>query len=204
MNKALLLVLALMTVPLLSDAEVFLGARKGIGFGFHYMSSDKDDDLSLMPGFTGGLVAGMPIAGAVKARVELLMSGKGRRDKQEDRDIRIATVELPLLVRAEVPVGPEWLGLAVMTGPVVSYRIAGSERSEEKTSTIATKELQRLDFGAALAIEAAARIRAYTISLELRLCAGFIPVFDRPGEGSRDALISIGLGYGVHLPTGGG
>jgi hypothetical protein len=90
-----------------------------------------------------------------------------------------------------------------MTGPVVSYRLGGSTWGEETTNTIEKGDLRPLDIGSALAVEIGVRIRAYTVSLEARLDVGFLPIFDRSGSSAREAILSLGLGYGVHLPSRG-
>ncbi|MEL6615125.1 MAG: porin family protein [Bacteroidota bacterium] len=126
MRFSLLAVLLCMAAPL--AAQPAFGLRAGLNVTTIVPDSDSDlTDRSAKLGFTGGLFAEVPVASGVALQPELLYSQKGvNRDDDGNADIGVDYLEIPVLVKAALPVS-DLLDLDVYAGPSLAVKLGDDD-----------------------------------------------------------------------------
>lgn len=109
--------LPLIGVPLAADAQV--GVKSGVSFGNVSNSGVLPEDVGVRTGFTIGVSAFT--AGALALGLEGLYSQRGVSSQGGARSRELEYLDLPLLVRLNVPAGVSPYAYA---GPQLSYELA--------------------------------------------------------------------------------
>jgi len=131
----------LLALPLAASAQPTFGAKAGLSvanlYGFDELEGGVDKSPVL--GFTGGVMAQLPLSPSLSVRPEVLFTMKGMRlsnnvtvneeEVEASQTIRINYVEVPLMVRVGLPVGP-FADAGILIGPSVGFKLSESVKTE--------------------------------------------------------------------------
>lgn len=140
MRSLLLLLLAL---PFVASAQPTFGVKAGLGVANLYGFEDGDlsagVEKSPVLGFTGGVMAQLPLSPSFAVRPEVLFTMKGTKISSEvtvggttveaSQTTRINYVEVPVMARVALPVGP-FADAGILVGPTVGFKLSESLKAE--------------------------------------------------------------------------
>lgn len=194
----------LLVLPLAASAQPTFGAKAGLSvanlYGFEEADLEGIDKRPIL-GFTGGLTAQFPLSPSLAVRPEVLFTQKGTQLSGADDDppteatqtIRINYVEVPVMVRVSVPVGP-FADAGVLVGPSVGFKVSESVTLEQNGVQVNDPDLSGdsvTSFDAGLAF--GAEYGSGPFAVEARYTAGLLDINDDDdGEPSiRNGVFSI-------------
>ena len=131
------LLLSFLLLPLVASAQPAIGVKAGLNVSNVY-GADADElsqeglDKSAVLGFVGGLTLDLPLSPSFGIRTEALYSQKGFKVSGDesfegeqfelDVDYSVDFLEIPVLARVAVPVGP-FAEAGILLGPAVAFKV---------------------------------------------------------------------------------
>ena len=129
----------LFLVPLVASAQPTVGLKAGLNVSNVYGADDElnEDgfDKSAVLGFVGGLLVDFPLSPSFGVRAEALYAQKGFKVYGEDTiggerfeldvDYSVDFIEIPVLARVAIPVGP-FSEAGLLLGPAVAFKVSES------------------------------------------------------------------------------
>ncbi|GAB5537393.1 MAG: porin family protein [Rubricoccaceae bacterium] len=131
----------LLALPLVTSAQPIFGVKSGLSVANLYGFDDLEDvgDKSPVLGFTGGVMAQLPLSPSLAVRPEVLFTMKGTQLSSDimlgestiesKQTIRIHYVEIPVMARIALPVGP-FADAGLLAGPSVGFKVSESNKTE--------------------------------------------------------------------------
>lgn len=172
MRLLVLVGLAISFAPL-STAQVALGARLGLNTSSIVISEGTPSDRGARLGFVGGVTADVPITPLVGVHAEVLYSQKGSTQEVPAGTVtsKLDYLEVPLLAQVMIP-AIEYLDLAVVAGPAVSYKLSAGI-SCDFPCTEGADRTNSVNLSGAVGVSAASG----PFGVDVRLTRGFGSVF---------------------------
>jgi len=162
-----------------------------------------NDDLHRLNGLQGRLLAGYALTDNLSLQTGLGLVQLGASLKHEDHhdDFRINALEIPLLFRYSLPVGPGSLGLSA--GPALAYHLSATSHTHEGETEL-EEELSIgndvNDFARPFNLGLQTEL-SYThqsgLLLNLRYNAGLMNLGTSDLVEMRTSYVAVGLGYRV-------
>ena len=162
-----------------------------------------NDDLHRLNGLQGRLLAGYAFTDNLTLQTGLGLVQLGASLKHEDHhdDFRINALEIPLLFRYSLPVGPGSLGLSA--GPSLAYHLSATSHTHEGETEL-EEELSigndvndfARPFNLGLQTELSYTHQSGWL-LNLRYNAGLMNLGTSDLVEMRTSYMAVGLGYGV-------
>ncbi|GAB5534480.1 MAG: hypothetical protein Rubg2KO_07290 [Rubricoccaceae bacterium] len=188
MRSLLLVGLALGLAPL-STAQVDIGVRLGLNTSSVVISGSNDTNRSARLGVVGGVTVDYPITPLVGVHVEALYSQKGDTQEVPAGGVtsKLDYLEVPVLAHITIP-AVEYLDLAVVVGPAVSYKL-NAGISCEFTCVEGEDRTKSVSLSGAVGLSAASG----PFGADVRLTRGFGSVFpdDDPVFGDNSVTYSV-------------
>lgn len=179
MRLSLLLVLAAALAAPAAQAQLAFGLKGGLNTAWQA----GEDDVFSQPrlGAVGGVVLRAPLSPSLSLQAEGLYSQKGgvSEDLTGDITLELDYVEIPVLLRAALPVSP-LLDVGLSAGGSVGIPVRTVLRDEAGTRIDVETET---DFGAAVGLD----VGSGPYSIGARYTFGLTDVLDDPSLGTFDA-----------------
>lgn len=144
-------------------------------------------------GFTVGVFAEMPLSGSLAVQPELLFVQKGGTEEDGDAnvDFNLNYLELPVLVKYDLPVGGR-LAPSLYVGPFVGYSVKRAFEAEG-ISIDADEAFKRFDYGATFGADFGYRFARRAATIGLRYDLGLANVFeDEFSVGDGEGAVDLG------------
>ncbi|GAB5537392.1 MAG: hypothetical protein Rubg2KO_36410 [Rubricoccaceae bacterium] len=191
MKRTLLFTLALLFAVPAASAQSTIGLRAGLNTASW---SNDNDATNPRLGFVGGLTARYQATSTFSLQGEVLYSQEGAVDEVLDGTYKSDYVNIPVLVRASVPLSP-FADAGAFVGPTVSIPVNGtfapSEGPDEPFDAF-----QKTTYGVTVGVD----YYAGPVGVDLRYTTGLGDVFDAdyPETDLVDAknqVFAVTLGY---------
>lgn len=163
----------------------------------------ENDDLHSLSGLQGRVLAGYTFTKNLSLHTGLGLVQLGARQAHEDHhdDIRINSLEIPLLFRYQLPAGPGTWGLSA--GPALTYHLGAKTHSHEngmEEEAVLTVGNNVDDFIKPLNLNLQAEL-SYThrsgFLLNLRYNAGLLDLGTSDLVQMQTSYLALGLGYRI-------
>ena len=179
--------------------DVYLGITQGFNIGMQYKANTFLDRYGAMVGFNGGLQANVSITNLIGIEADVLVSIRGGRmhDSDEDLNIRLTYIDLPVLFKLSKNVG--WCILQLNAGAQLSFNLKGYYLYEDNGTNDMMEELDTrvVDIGPVIGAGIVIPVKKYYFSFELRNSIGLLYTFD--DYTNRNVQISFLFSYGFKL-----
>lgn len=151
-TRSLLLAAAVLAAPALApsvQAQASFGLRAGLNVAD--LTGDNLPGTKPRLGFTGGAFANLPVgASGLSFQPEVSYSQKGVSSDNSGTEYRVDYVEVPILVRYDVPVTDSGLMLGAYAGPAIGFKV--SEEVSGNLGSVNTDLFKSTDVGAAFGV----------------------------------------------------
>lgn len=211
--KLFVVILAISATSTLQAQEI--GIKGGANFA-NILVKDNDetysDDFKSLLGFHAGVTVDFPFTDMLAFQTGALLSGKGFKVEDEDKDYDIAIKHTTSIMYIDVPLhlkatfGSDDLKIFALAGPYIGIGLSGkakseitfageTEKDEEDLKFGSTEEddLKRLDYG--VSVGAGIEINQITIGATYNLgLANLAPVSEN-GYKINNRVFQISVGY---------
>jgi hypothetical protein len=207
MRSLLIVLLGCFAISLSQPAMAQLSIRKGIKAGLNVanlrVDSEDNTEQNTKNGILGGFFLEIDPIGPLALQGEVLFTQKGSKVKSSDTpgesDIKINYLEVPLLVKLQMPLAPPMASYAFFAGPAVSFKLSedinGNEGGEDifKSSDLGGVVGASLGFSA-LGLAAIVVDLRYTLGLSDILKDDFK---SNSNDSVKNGVISLSLGLSM-------
>lgn len=157
-------------------AQPQIGLRAGGNFAQLRGESNLGDGATGRKfGFMVGVSAEMPVSSSLSVQPELLYAQKG--GTEDDVDVNLNYLELPVLVKYALPVGGRFVP-SLYAGPYAGYSLTREIEIDGGGSESADDFIKRFDYGAVFGVDLGYRFAGRAATVGLRYDLGLANVFD--------------------------
>ena len=189
------------------NAEVLLGAKKGLTISKFYSYHVEGEDYGFLAGFNGGFFLGFPLNPSFSLQVELLFDRRGASGQTEGADwsYTVSYIDVPVLAKLGVSLFNGWFRPSVYGGTQFSFalnQLLDMEVSYGSDYGMPRSALRNFDWGFVVGAEAAFQIKSYTLSIDLRYTLCLLPFLEPQYvnyQAPRLTYFSVLFGYGVRI-----
>jgi hypothetical protein len=190
MKKILLSIFACSSL-VFASAQVQFGVKAGYNLASVSQSgSQNDNGLKSKSGFHGGVFASLPIAESFFLQPELVYSGQGASETQNNETINLNYnyLNIPVLAKYQSA-----MGLFAETGPQVGFLLSANVSGGGVSMDIKDQS-QSIDFSWAFGV--GYKLSNIPLGIDARYNLGFTNILkDSPDETVKNSVFQIGLFY---------
>lgn len=189
--------LAAAAAPAAKAQQKTIIAGPSLGLNVAKVVGDNQDDASSRSGYRIGAFATIELSRNLSFQPELIYTGKGTKWVDDDADIKIGYIQIPLLARLRFPSASSRFIPYVMAGPAVAIK-AGCTLTVEGDKHPCNDETTAVagsDFGAVFG--AGAELGAAQVSL--RIDAGLKNINGDGPANVKNRAITMAVGYGFRV-----
>ena len=190
MKKVLLLIFTSSSL-VFAKAQVQIGVKAGYNLASVMQSgSEGESGLKSKSGFHGGLFASLPIAQSIFLQPEIVYSGQGASETQNNETINLNYnyLNIPVLVKYQSA-----MGLFGETGPQVGFLLSANVSGNGASMSIKDQS-QSVDFSWAFGV--GYKLSSIPLGIDARYNLGFTNILkDSPDETIKNSVFQIGLFY---------
>jgi hypothetical protein len=199
MRKLLAVVLSCFVLSLTQPALAQLSIRKGIKAGLNVANLRVDSDditkQNTKNGILGGFFLEIDPIGPLALQGEVLYTQKGSKVKSPDfnveQDIKINYLEVPLLLKLQMPLLPPMASYAFFAGPAVAFKISEDVGTDDGEDVFKNSDIGGV-VGASLGFSAAGLA---AIIVDLRYTLGLNNILKQdPNSSAKNGVISLSVG----------
>ena len=200
--------LAVGTMPLVAQGSPRVGPVAGINFAS--VGGEDVDETKSRTTFMAGLFAEIPVSNVFSVQPEALYTMKGPNLTDPDGSIRFAYLEVPVLLRVNIPTGGSMNGSGsgvrphLYAGPAVAFKMSCSLHESGASSnpdcddpSVDFVEFKSTDLGAVFG--GGVDIGDFTVGARFTL--GLTNIIDSsdPSEDAKHRVLSAYAAYGFRL-----